>query len=418
MKEIFKVFLTISFVLLSAEFCSASAEPTVDVGGAGVTSAGVSGFSEETIPQRMQDCQSAARVIPYYCTQSEGLTSAQSELQLADQLSRGNGSKAKTETKNALTNLNLSKLGLFKGQKTCKAAFKRCTSVCNAERTQYAQLAANAVNDPTGYQTFKAQVDQRDQAMKVCKSEAENGTMNMAQVAGLISQAIPALVALGQVLGMGKEDFESAGIDLGDGNTDPYSCEGKYGDDLIACQNGQSNPSSARAGLAGGETKLSGNGSALDGLFSESDAGEPGGESVAGNDSGVGAANFGDSGMSGAFGAASLGSNNAAEEGVAESELNTKINEGNFGGLSSSGGSGSKARPSMKPFSLTPTPGLAGAAANPQLQRNLNKFKSASADSSRRAPASAGKANGPHDENWDVIKQAYKNNIGTLFHQQ
>jgi hypothetical protein len=311
----------------------------------------------------------------------------------------GRDAGAKAQLVTAKTEISSALVSIEEMKRVCTEATNSCISVCGR---QYEQAASNNNTTAMNQANTTANKCSEEQKKMIAKSDAAQ--MDLEQILKTV------MAALQMLQGMGGDGSKAALT------TDEDPCEGQYKDILVEC-NGQSDPKGTRASLNGTGVS-SNNGTNADGLLQSASQGEAGGTSKGNNlkASGMGASGSGMGGFGGGM-SNGMGSSGSASAGDGEKGLDTDIQKGFMsadGGGSGGGGGGSSGSPAS-PFGKF---GLASAGEAVTKSSALQKKLSDLVSSEKRGLASSGDTNGPFQDNWDVIKKAYKNNTQSMFHQK
>ena len=366
------------------------------------------------------DCRQLAGRIQTSCTQNPSYEAAMQNRGLWQQITRTSESGESADdpglgatTTGAIAEGKAEQASLEDVLTQCREAKDECVKTCQSEIDAHNTNASNLVKakqDPSPEEKLAKDAKERGDS---CVKEYSATEAKKQSMSANIGQALQALAAIAQMLGLGQGD---------DGSTEPIEtaeagdeCEGEYAHLLIECK-GQSDPKGSRAsltGLAGLNGKTSGG---LGNLFDGADTGEPGGEGKDSDGSGGGSGAFG-AGIAGGVGAGGAGAGSTGAGGAGSEEgLDTDIHKG-FMGAGSFGGSGGGGSGGGYRGGASRVGGIGGLSNGGLNKAALQrKLKKAASDSSRK-PASQGGANGPFEDNWAVVKKAYKKNSSTLHHE-
>ena len=318
--------------------------------------------------------------------------------------------------KKTISETQTSQHDLAEVTQVCKDAHKQCTDVCEKEYNHYAQIKKTAPDPPTQMRC-EQEMSKRKQFAQQCKEEAQKTEQSASAMGGDLSSILGQLMQMLQAMGGDKggkdtgSSFETAALDT--------SCEGELGNKLVECMEKTGPNTSNRASLGGaGMASL---GKKLDGSFNGANSnGDEKDKNPSGSENGFDSAGgFGAAGLGGlGGGAGSLNGSGSSSEGESGTGLDANIHRGYMGtgggggsggGYSSGGAPSSGGNSGFGSYSLDDPDGKRKAF----LASKLAEFK---ASGSGRSPASNGETAGPHEDNWEVIKKAYKKTSPSMFH--
>jgi hypothetical protein len=360
---------------------------------------------------QVNQCQQFNQVIQSFCVDSPLLSQAQASTGVIsnqiDLTDAGQTGPAEPQLQRGLNEGIANRTAVQQAQQICQEAANKCNNTCQQEMIQ-----ARSTTPPQ-----EQLAEQHNQVNQMCRQQYEQMQQTSQMALADIAALIASIAQLMQALGIGGSDDPGL-AEVKEKSDDP--CEGQFADMLIECT-GQSGPDSARAGLSGATGVGTNTGGVNDGLYNISEQGEPGGDrSGANNNRGGGGpgmmgAGFGGGGMMGAgLGGAGSGSDGSGSGSGLDSDIHRGFMGGGGGGGSSGGGGAmGRAAPALNPFGKS---GLSGdELAKAQLESKINKLAKGQG---ARAPASTDGKNGPFQDNWSVVTQAYKKNSSTMFHQK
>ena len=354
-----------------------------------------------------QACLNATKQISTFCTQNKQLIEADAEtMAFAQAIASSNSIGTAEQVLVIKQRGNSTKTAIIDAKKACEQANKQCQKICETEKRNYMQTCEF---DMTG--TCTQDLNQRYEGYKQqCTKEYTSAQNKMNFSLGEIGKLLAGVGALLSALGVNKDDGD---VNLDDIEDD--ECKGPDADKIVRCGR-ISEPIQGRAGTTRGPGGLSGPGGGLDGLFTVSSQGEePGGErgdgdgsrSATGNNAGGGSGWGGGPSGDGLASANGESENGGSSEDDSEGEQYMGTGGGGGGG---SGGYSGGGRGGLGNFGNFSSNGDK-LASQSELDKNLKKYSNANA----RGPASVGGAvNGPFQDNWEVIKKAYKKNSNTL----
>lgn len=391
------IFYILFLMLLSS---AASASQTVDpTGGASAVAA--------SQPEQFQSCAHADYLIRNRCMGNPDYINYQANSKRWSQLSQGaKTTGASKELEQGKGEIQTAQTKIAQILKTCMEAQRSCSQVCEREYTEAAS------KNPQQTEKMNQANKTNEKCIKEAKEMNESTKVAQADLNSVLQTILAALEMLKGLGGDGGADVATASL------TDPEDPCDKYGDILVGeCGSAPTTGSRSSAGLTG----VGGTGAGQlnsDGLVQSAAQGEPGGESKKpSKGSGFNAAGGGGFGGFGSFGSAGAGNSNA---GAGEDKaLNTDIHKGFMGAGAGGGGggfSGGGGAPRAKaaPFAKYGLGSGGGDSQKAALQKKLSKY----AKGSKRGLASSGGTNGPFQDNWSVVKKAYKKNSTTMYHQK
>jgi hypothetical protein len=358
---------------------------------------------------QISSCDSAQGEIRNFCSGNPDLLMAQRDQGLTSNFDTGTAEGAREGIRRGESSIQ----SLNQIRQACSAAAQQCMSVCRDEINQQHvpnMRTAQSVPDPARAQQEQQEIDRKNEIARSCKAQEDEMNAKAGSMQADLASVIQALAQLLQSLGAGGGE-EVAETDIDYESCDPE--KNPMADSMINCQ-GQSDPKGTRGGLTG-IASLQGGGDPLNGLPQVAESGEPGGtpRDNGGNGAGAGSG-FGAAGFGGGFG--NNGAAGAVEAASAGEEGGRGDGFGGFHGVSGSGGGGGGGGGFPRSGGYKGGSSSGGNNVNAAgLQRKLDKY--AAKSRSARSPASAGGANGPFQDNWEVIKRAYKKNSSTMFHQ-
>ena len=309
----------------------------------------------------------------------------------------------------------------------CQAAASSCKAKCDDAMTDMqALIQSSQTPNPDAQAALEGSRKNKRQCRSTAGKFIAAQTATLAEIAMMIQAVTGVLTALSALKndGSGGDDFQTASVN--DDDEEKNECEGEYADLLASCKDpSQIAAKGTRAGLGGtGGASRSGGGSGVSLLASDPGAeknigGEKKDKGQAGAGGGFGG---GIGGFGGGAGVGSAGAGSSSGSGGQGGEgFNTDIGSGFLsggGGAGGGGGGGFSGGGSRSGGSKGFGRGSSsvGLAAKAAFQSKLNKFAKSNSRSGRGLASDKLKANGPFEDNWEVLRKAYKSNSPTLFH--
>lgn len=337
-------------------------------------------------------CQQMASEIVNFCSGNEKLAEAKAEtLKIAAFLKNSRGAAERGQ--GLQTAGHTSQAKITEAQQMCKDANRQCHNSCDQEiemcnfgPCQLENLYASKKQCTREYQTANSMFD-----------------ASLGEIGNLLAGLANFLSALG-VFDKDPPKMEGSG--------DDEDCKGPHAATLLKCTE-RSNPIGGRAGGISGPG--SGNGGISGGgpLFEVATQEKPGGQGGDNSRSSTVGGNRGPNGFGGFGGTAENGLASGNEAGTGGSSEDEDDYGRYMGTGSSSGGTGSagglRGLASFGKFSAGNGDTLASKS---DLDKKLKKYS----NTNTRSPASIGAVNGPFQDNWEVVRKAYKRNSGSLLH--
>ena len=359
-------------------------------------------------------CEQISSEIPRFCSQHKSLDEAQARnTALADLTDlHDDGAAQKAAITQAAAQDTQFSLELAK--KVCNDANNHCKTQCDQEISELNNLLTGCRYHytPGTCDPVPGEIQKRQTWKQQCNQEFQTAqakfNFSLSEIAKLLGGIASLLGALGYG---GDEEEPTFG---GDENEDDDICKGPYASSIPKCGGGSDPTNGGRPIVTGGPRPGLTTGGPNPFQVSQS-SGEPGGERGDGNNGGGAGAGSGSGGGLGGFGAMGDSGLAAAENG--ESEGGSEEDDpgsygymGAGGGGSGGGGSGGFGR-GLGNFGKFAVGSSDKPGSGDDLDKQLKRYSSGNT----RAPASVGGGlNGPFQDNWKVVKEAYKRNSDTL----
>ncbi len=341
-------------------------------------------------------CTQIAREMPTFCSQNPALIAAgqstegiQAILNSSPKLGRAVhvlGAQQAVQQQQAAT---------LEAKRVCEEARNKCNSHCEAAKRQSAF---------GGYKIYENHKQQ-------CNKEHAKAKAAFIKNLGQWAMLLTSIAALLKALGVGEDDAP----DFDDiANPDDKGCSGPNAATLVRCAS-KSDPLRTRAGL----NRPGANPGSLTGnpLFEGGpDEGSPGvdrGDGSGRTASGSPNGGSGPGGMGGLPGnglaEGSSASDGSSEEGDGDG-YGRYMDAGGGGGSGGGGGYSGGGGRGLANFGNFSSEGDKLASQN-ALDRKLKKY---SGEGGTRSPASVGALNGPFQDNWEIVRKAYKSTSDSL----